>query len=108
MKLRLSKVEECVCAGKVLWHEFVTKTNEEEKAIDALWEQRNQEKAERRRIQRENVEKKRKEKAANDEEVEEDGNLEDLERNHEVETEEIAHGGDGTDESDDEMRDEDG
>ncbi|KAF1987282.1 Brix-domain-containing protein [Aulographum hederae CBS 113979] len=63
MKLRLVKVEEGMCAGKVMWHEFVQKTDEEKKAMEQLWEKRNKEREERRRVQRENVERKRKEKA---------------------------------------------
>lgn len=65
MKLRLTKVEEGLCSGKVLWHEFVKKTKEEEKQMDELWEQRKQEKAERKRVQKENVERKKKEKQTN-------------------------------------------
>ncbi|KAF2202353.1 Brix-domain-containing protein [Delitschia confertaspora ATCC 74209] len=62
LKLRLTKVEEDICSGKVLWHEFVNKSEKEVKEMDALWEKRKKEKEERRRIQRENIEKKRKEK----------------------------------------------
>lgn len=65
MKLRLTKVEEGLCQGKVLWHEFIKKTKEEEMEMDELWEQRNKEKAERKRVQRENVERKKKEKKTN-------------------------------------------
>ena len=76
MKLRLTKVEEDVCGGRILWHEFITKTKAEEQELEKKWAQRNKEKEERRRIQKENVEKKRKEKAAargeNAEEGEED------------------------------------
>jgi len=63
MKLRLTKVEEDICGGKVLWHEFISKSQAEIKKMDELWEQRKKEKEERRRIQRENIEKKRKERA---------------------------------------------
>lgn len=63
MKLRLTKVEEDVCGGKIMWHEFVTKSKAEVQELEKKWAQRNKEKEERRRIQRENVEKKRKEKA---------------------------------------------
>jgi ribosome biogenesis protein SSF1/2 len=64
MKLRLLKVEEGLCEGKVLWHEFIEKSNEEVKQMDEMWEQRNKEKEERRRIQKENVEKKKQAKEA--------------------------------------------
>ncbi|KAI9757930.1 MAG: ribosomal RNA processing protein [Chaenotheca gracillima] len=62
MRLRMTKVEEGVCSGKVMWHEFVKKSKDEVKAMDRVWETRNREKAERKRVQKENVEKKRKEK----------------------------------------------
>jgi ribosome biogenesis protein SSF1/2 len=64
MKLRLVKVEEGLCEGKVMWHEFIAKTKEEETKLDQIWEARRKEKEERKRIQKENVAKKRKEKAA--------------------------------------------
>lgn len=64
MKLRLTKVEDGLCGGKVLWHEFITKSKEEVKQMDALWEKRNAERAERRRVQKENVERKKAEKAS--------------------------------------------
>ena len=60
MTLRLMKVEEGLCNGKVMWHEHVTKSKEEEKELDEIWEARRKEKAERKRIQKENVERKRK------------------------------------------------
>lgn len=82
MRLRLVKVEDDLCTGKVLWHEFVTKTKAEEKQMDKVWDQRRKEKEERRRIQRENVERKKKEKAekggAAGEEDEDEDDEEDL------------------------------
>ncbi|KAH7349048.1 Brix domain-containing protein [Pyrenochaeta sp. MPI-SDFR-AT-0127] len=63
MKLRLTKVEEDVCGGKVMWHEYVTKSKAEVAEMEKKWTQRKKEKDERRRIQKENIEKKRKEKA---------------------------------------------
>ncbi|KAI9844042.1 MAG: hypothetical protein M1837_005977 [Sclerophora amabilis] len=63
MKLRMTKVEEGVCGGKVMWHEFVTKTEQEAKAMEKVWERRNKEKEERKRVQRNNVERKREEKS---------------------------------------------
>lgn len=62
MTLRLMKLEEGVCAGKVMWHESITKTKAEENDLDRLWERRKQEKEARKKLQRENVEKKRKER----------------------------------------------
>ncbi|KAI5287944.1 hypothetical protein KEM54_005597 [Ascosphaera aggregata] len=63
MKLRLIKVEEGLCSGKVMWHAFVKKSAKENKEMDAMWEQKRKEKEERKRIQKENIEKKRQEKA---------------------------------------------
>ena len=60
MKLRMTKVEEGVCTGKIMWHEYIHKTKEEIKELDKVWEKRNQEKEARKRVQKENVEKKRK------------------------------------------------
>ncbi|RMZ87445.1 hypothetical protein DV736_g5333, partial [Chaetothyriales sp. CBS 134916] len=65
MQLRLIKIEEGICQGKVLWNEFIKKTKDEEAEIEATWDQRRKEKAERRAIQRDNIERKRKEKEAN-------------------------------------------
>ena len=62
MKLRMTKVEEGVCSGKIMWHEYLSKTKEEEKALDQIWEKRKKEKEERKRIQKENVARKREEK----------------------------------------------
>lgn len=77
MKLRMTKVEDGVCTGKVMWHEFLTKSREEVKEMDKIWEQRRTEKEARRKEQRENVERKRKERSQgkpgiNGEEVEEE------------------------------------
>jgi ribosome biogenesis protein SSF1/2 len=59
MRLRLIKVEEGICEGKVMWNEFVKKTEEQKDELDARWKTRRAEKEERRRIQRENVARKR-------------------------------------------------
>ncbi|KAG8525899.1 uncharacterized protein KY384_000661 [Bacidia gigantensis] len=65
MRLRMTKVEEGLCNGKVMWHEYLNKTPKEISQMEKAWEQRNREKAERRRIQKENVERKRREKINN-------------------------------------------
>lgn len=62
LRLRMYKVEEGVCEGRVMWHDVVTKSIKEEKELDAKWATRRKEKEERRRIQKENVERKKKEK----------------------------------------------
>ena len=66
MKLRLMKVEEGLCGGKVLWHEFIKKTKQEEKEMEATWDHKRKEKEERKRIQKENVERKRRENGGKD------------------------------------------
>ncbi|POR38346.1 Brix domain-containing protein C1B9.03c [Tolypocladium paradoxum] len=65
MRLRLTKVEEGMCSGKVLWHEYVHKSREEIKELEKRWEKRRQEKDARRKEQKANVEKKKAAKAAN-------------------------------------------
>lgn len=64
MKLRLTKVEEGLCGGKVMWHEYIHKTKEEIKELEKTWEKRRKEKESRRVQQRENVENKKKAKRA--------------------------------------------
>ncbi|KAF3767294.1 Brix-domain-containing protein [Cryphonectria parasitica EP155] len=64
MKLRLTKVEDGMCAGKVMWHEYIHKSKEEIRELEKLWEKRRQEKEVRRQQQRENVEKKKAAKKA--------------------------------------------
>jgi len=72
MKLRMTKVEEGVCTGKVMWHEYIHKSKEEMKALDKKWEKRRQEKEARKKIQRENVEKKKKARGQNPKDDDED------------------------------------
>lgn len=64
MKMRMTKVEEGACGGKVMWHEYLTRTPEEVKQMEKIWDARKKEKEERRRIQKENVQRKRGEKGA--------------------------------------------
>lgn len=59
MKLRMTKVEEGVCTGKVMWHEYINKSPEEMKELDRKWEIKRQQKAARQKVQKENVEKKK-------------------------------------------------
>lgn len=59
MKLRMTKVEEGVCGGKVMWHEYLSKSESEVREMEEVWETRKREKAERKRVQQENVERKR-------------------------------------------------
>lgn len=62
LRLRLTKVEEGLCGGKVMWHEYIHKSKEELKAMDKVHEKRRQEKAARKAEQRANVERKRAER----------------------------------------------
>jgi len=64
LKLRMTKVEEGVCGGKVMWHEYLNKSKEEEKEMEKVWEGRRKQREERKRVQRENVERKKKEKGS--------------------------------------------
>ena len=62
MKLRLTKLEEGVCGGKVLWHEYLEKSKEEVEEMEQVWRVRREEKERRKKIQKENVERKRRDK----------------------------------------------
>ena len=97
LKLRLTKVEEGLCGGKVMWHEYISKSAAEEREMEKVHERRRQEKERRKAEQRENVQRKRAERKAKggeaegdeeveDEEMEEDGELEDaVEEDEEIE-----------------------
>lgn len=63
MRLRLTKVEEGLCEGKVMWHDYITKSAEEVKKMEKSWDQRKKEKEQRKKQQKENIEKKKQEKA---------------------------------------------
>ncbi|EOD48933.1 putative ribosome biogenesis protein [Neofusicoccum parvum UCRNP2] len=115
MRLRLQKVEEGLCGGKVMWHESITKTAEEIKAMDKMWEKRRSEKEERKRIQKENVEKKKKEKAekkARGEEVDEEDDEQDYDEDMSDEWDseglDDEGAGDVEDDEDEDMEDEEG
>ena len=59
MRLRMTKVEEGVCTGKIMWHEYVHKSKEEIREMEKRWAQRKREKDARKKQQKENVERKR-------------------------------------------------
>ena len=99
MKLRMTKVEEGVCSGKIMWHEYIHKTKEEIKEMDKVWEKRRQEKEERKKTQKENVEKKRKAKGLSGKGDEEDDEMDVDEWDSE------GLGGDGEMELNEEMED---
>ncbi|KAL4896542.1 Brix domain-containing protein [Aspergillus ambiguus] len=63
MKLRLIKVEEGLCEGRIMWHDYIRKSEAEVKNLDKNWEQRKKQKEERKKQQKENIEKKKQAKA---------------------------------------------
>lgn len=63
MTLRLKKVEEGLCGGRVMWHEFISKSEKEARKMDDEWNRRRKEKEERKKQQRANIEKKKQDKA---------------------------------------------
>jgi ribosome biogenesis protein SSF1/2 len=63
MTLRLKKVEEGLCGGRIMWHEFISKSEKEVKKMDAEWNRKRKEKEERKKQQRANIEKKKQDKA---------------------------------------------
>ncbi|KAI9370195.1 Brix domain-containing protein [Aspergillus egyptiacus] len=63
MRLRLIKVEEGLCEGRVMWHDYIHKSQKEVDELDKNWDKRKKEKEERKKIQKENVERKKQEKA---------------------------------------------
>jgi ribosome biogenesis protein SSF1/2 len=73
MRLRLIKVEEGLCGGKIMWHDHVAKSKAEERELEEKWEQKRGEKEERKRVQRENVEKKKAAKKSGKGDEEESG-----------------------------------
>ena len=64
MRLRLIKVEEGLCSGRVMWHDYMSKTKDEVREMERSWDQKLKDKEERRKVQQENVERKRKERDA--------------------------------------------
>lgn len=77
LRLRLTKVEEGVCNGKVMWHEYIHKTKEEIKEMEKAHEKKKLERDRRRAEQKANVERKKKEKKPSVKEGEEDGEEDD-------------------------------
>jgi ribosome biogenesis protein SSF1/2 len=62
MRLRLTKVEDGMCAGGIMWHEYVHKSPAEVKELEKRWEKRRLEKEARKKEQRANVERKKRER----------------------------------------------
>jgi ribosome biogenesis protein SSF1/2 len=74
MTLRLTKIEEGVCGGRVMWHEYLAKSKEEINQMEKIWEGRRQEREYRKSAQRENVERKKATNKASTNAI--DGNME--------------------------------
>lgn len=75
LRLRLMKIEDGVCEGRIMWHDFIKKSEQEVRSLDKSWETRRKQKDQRKKQQKENIEKKKQAKSkarANGEEVEED------------------------------------
>lgn len=77
MRLRLTKVEEGLCGGKVMWHEYIHKSKEELREMDRVHEERRREKDRRRAEQKANVERKRAERRSKGEPEVQEGDEED-------------------------------
>ncbi|MCJ1462209.1 hypothetical protein MMC07_000809 [Pseudocyphellaria aurata] len=58
LRLRMIKVEEGICCGKVMWHEFLSKSEDEVKIMEDVWNERRREREERKWVQKENIERK--------------------------------------------------
>lgn len=82
MRLRLTKVEDGLCGGKIMWHEYINKSKDEVKELEKRWQKRRQEKEARKKEQKANVDRKKAEKEArkgNKAEGDEDDEDEDME-----------------------------
>ncbi|KAL2866733.1 Brix domain-containing protein [Aspergillus lucknowensis] len=85
LRLRLIKVEEGLCEGRVMWHDYIHKSQQEVDSLDKSWDQKKKDKEERKKLQKENVERKKQDKAKaraegkeiKDEEGEEDVEMDD-------------------------------
>ncbi|KAI9724320.1 MAG: hypothetical protein M1812_000388 [Candelaria pacifica] len=106
MKLRMTKVEEGVCGGKIMWHEYLNKTKEQIIEMDEIWEARRKEKEARKTMQRENVERKRKERGAGSKRDAEDAVEEDMD-DEEWDSEGLEGDDDGMQLEEEEREDED-
>lgn len=81
MRLRLTKVEEGLCDGQVMWHDYITKSAKEVQDLQKNWDQKKKQKEQRKKQQKENIEKKKQEKAkarAEGKEVKDDDEDEDV------------------------------
>ncbi|CAK3825694.1 Hypothetical predicted protein [Lecanosticta acicola] len=113
LKLRLTKIEEGVCNGKVMWHEYIHKSKQEIKEMDRIHQERRREKERRKAEQKANIEKKKAERKASgqsaegedeDEDMEDDTGDDDQWDNEDLEDDDVEAGAQDEVE-DDEMRD---
>lgn len=63
MTLRLKKVEEGLCGGRIMWHDFISKSEKDIRKMDDEWNRRKREKEARKKQQKANIEKKKLDKA---------------------------------------------
>jgi ribosome biogenesis protein SSF1/2 len=110
MKLKLMKVEEGLCGGRIMWHNFISKSEKDIKKMDDEWNRRRREKEERKKQQKANIEKKKAEKAkakangqAVDNEDDEDVSMDDDDYDDEWESDDFdqdaeVEGGEGSEE----------
>ncbi len=122
LRLRLTKLEEGMCGGKVMWHEYIRKSDQEVKQMEKVHDARRKERERRRDEQKANVERKKRKRQANgqaeddeDEEgLDEDGDMwddyEDDEEMMDVDGEvddggvEVGADEDGSDDDEDEVQ----
>lgn len=110
MRLRLTKVEDGLCDGKIMWHDYITKSAAEVQKMERNWDQRKKQKEQRKKQQKDNVEKKRQEKAkarAEGKEVKSDDEDEEMDDEDDWLSDDLEEGGgeeqEGEVDSDDSM-----
>ena len=100
LQLRMTKVEEDLCGGRVMWHDYLEKTPGELQALDLEWESRRAKKAERRKTQSENVAKKRQTDARYLQKIREVDTSKSMDENDESESDHTIHSQSETEASD--------
>ncbi|KGQ06381.1 Brix domain-containing protein C1B9.03c [Beauveria bassiana D1-5] len=85
MRLRLTKVEDGLCGGKIMWHEYINKSKDEVKELEKRWQKRRQEKEARKKEQKANVDRKKAEKEARKGSKGDDGQDEDEDEDEDME-----------------------
>lgn len=110
MRLRLTKVEDGLCDGKIMWHDYITKSAAEVQKMERNWDQRKKQKEQRKKQQKDNVEKKKQEKAkarAEGKEVKSDDEDEEMDDEDDWLSDDLEEGGgeeqEGEVDSDDSM-----